>query len=224
MRALSSFNRITPCVAILNEMAALKDMLNASSSDLKSTLRQELNLRGIGGETFQANAILDNVKKVHEKMESILNGTTSISRRSGPSNLNDGLAPSVVITEPTVPILVDTSSDESGDETDADGYGVGKRKMYCWGGRLHNVPEHFVLPRMTLQTLIIYWFCGSRQPHCPPLKYVKHQDFPGKEKNMRIVLNQMKRMIKEVIRAGHKVGFFYGGGNRLNLNSTVRTA
>ena len=82
---------------------------------------------------------------------------------------------------------------------------------------MHNVPEHFMLPRMTLQTFIIYGFFGSRQLHCPPLKYVKHQDFPGKKKNMRIVLNQMKRMIKEVIWAGHKVGFFYGGGNRLNL-------
>lgn len=88
------------------------------------------------------------------------------------------------------------------------------------GGRLHNVPENFVLPRMTLQTLIIYWFCGSIQPHCPPLKYVNHRDFPGKEKYMRVQLNQMKRMIKEVVRAGQKVGFFHG--NRLNMNNTGR--
>ena len=33
-------------------------------------------------------------------------------------------------------------------------------------------------------------------------------------------MKQMKQMIKEVIRAGHKVGFFTG--NRLNMNNTVR--
>ena len=49
---------------------------------------------------------------------------------------------------------------------------------------------------------------------------MNHNDFPGKEKYMRVQLNQMKRMIKEVIRAGYKVGFFHG--NRLNMNSTGR--
>ena len=92
--------------------------------------------------------------------------------------------------------------------------------MYCWGGKLHNVPENFVLPRMTLQTFITYWFCGSNQPHCPPLKYVKHNDFPGKERYMRTVLAQMGRMMKEVVRAGRRVGFLHG--NRLNLNNTGR--
>ena len=37
---------------------------------------------------------------------------------------------------------------------------------------------------------------------------------------MRVQLGQMKRMIKEVIRAGRKVGFLHG--NRLNIDSTSR--
>ena len=71
---------IPPHVAILNEMATLKEMLNKSTSDLRSTLHQELNLRGIGGEAFQANAILDDVKKVHQKMEDILKGGICFGR------------------------------------------------------------------------------------------------------------------------------------------------
>ena len=207
----------------MNKMAALKDMFAMSSTDLKSTLHHELNHRGIGGETFQANSILDSVNRVHEKMESILSSQTylinSSNTSSSSSSLLTGLAPPLIMTEPTVPIVVDTSSDEESDAGFSD-CGVGKRKMYCWGGKLHNVPENFVLPRMTLQTLIIYWFCGSIQPHCPPLKYVNHNDFPGKEKTMRVQLGQMKRMIREVIRAGRKVGFFHG--ERLNINSTSR--
>ena len=210
---------IPPHVAIMNEMAALKDMFALSSADLKSTLHHKLNCRGIGGEMFQANLILDSVKKVHEKMESILTSTNLsliLSNSSSSSSLLTGLSPPVIITEPTVPIIVDTSDDNS--ESGFSDCGVGKRKMYCWGGKLHNVPENFVLPRMTLQTLIIYWFCGSIQPHYSPLKYVNHNDFPGKEKLMRVQLGQMKQMIKEVIRACWKVGFLHR--NRLNIDST----
>ena len=215
---------IPPHVAILNEMATLKEMLNKSTSDLRSTLHQELNLRGIGGEAFQANAILDDVKKVHQKMEDILKGGICFGRggttvSQGSNGGLSGLPPAFILTEPTVPVVVSTSDEESSGE-DLDNVGVGRRKMYCWGGKLHNVPENFVLPRMTLQTLITYWFCGSNQPHCPPLKYVKHNDFPGKERYMRTVLAQMGRMMKEVVRAGRKVGFFHG--NRLNLNNTGR--
>ena len=215
---------IPPHVAIMNEMASLKEMFFKSSDDLKSTLHHELNQRGIGGETFQANSILESVRKVHEKMESILTSNNFILNSSHSSSLSSpsllsGLPPPTIITQPTVPVLVETSDDDS--ESGAFNDTVdGRRKMYCWGGRLHNVPENFVLPRMTLQTLIVYWFCGSVQPHCPPLKFVTFRDFPGKEKKMRVTLNQMKRMVKEVIRAGHRVGFFHS--NRLNMNSTVR--
>ena len=52
------------------------------------------------------------------------------------------------------------------------------------------------------------------------MRYVKHNDFPGKEGYMRIVLAQIGRMMKEVVRAGRKVDFFHG--NRLNLNNTGR--
>ena len=211
---------IPPHVALLNEMATLKEMLTKTSSDLKSSLHQELNVRGIGGETFQANAILENVKKVHERMEEIMMSGRlfgSVSTQGSSSGILAGMSPPSVLTEPSVPVIVQTSDDDSDGES-IDGVGVGRRKMYCWGGKLHNVPENFVIPRMTLQTLIIYWYCGSKQPHCPPLKYVNHCNFPGKEKKMRVILSQTKQMIKEVVRTGYKVGFLHG--NRLNLNNT----
>ena len=56
-------------------MAALREKVEGSSDIIVSVMRTELNLRGIGGETFQANAILDNVQKVHDRMEAIMNGS-----------------------------------------------------------------------------------------------------------------------------------------------------
>jgi hypothetical protein len=62
-----------PHVALLNEMAALREKIEGSSETIVNAMKVELNLRGIGGETFQANVILDNVQKVHDKMEAIMN-------------------------------------------------------------------------------------------------------------------------------------------------------
>ena len=96
---MSTFNWDPPHVVILNEMASLKSMFATSSADLKSTLHHELNQRGICGEAFQANSILEDVKKVHQKMESIL--TTNFSLNSSnissaalsSASLLPGLAP-----------------------------------------------------------------------------------------------------------------------------------
>ena len=67
---------------------------------------------------------------------------------------------------------------------------------------MRSVPENFTVPTMTLQTLITFWLCGSKQPHCPPLKYAKARDFPKNKKTMQVKLCQMKRMMREVFKAG----------------------
>ena len=138
--------------------------------------------------------------RVHERMEVMMNG-------GGLPGGSDRLP--VPTTPPTdIPMLIEQ------------GQGQGIRQMYCWGGKLHNVPENFILPRMTLQTLISYWFCGSRQPHCPPLRYAKTSDFPNKAKTMKVVLCQMKRLIKAVVRAGEHIRFGYGNGIKTTVKAT----
>lgn len=191
---------IPPHVALLNKMSLVRTTIDDNGNEVVVALRRELNERGIGGETFLANTILDDVRKVHQQMEVIMTG-------AGRLNSSRGLNGLPVMTEPSTdaPMLVDQ------------GEGQGRRRMYCWGGRLHNVPQNFILPRMTLQTLITYWFCGSNQPHCPPLCHAKPYDFPHK-KNMKVVLCQMKRVINMVMRAGEIVHFGFGNG----INTTVK--
>ena len=117
----------------MNEMTSLKEMLDSSSDELKSTLHHELNQRGFVGEAFQANLILKSVKKVHEKMKSILNSnhfilsSSNISSSSLPS-LQAGFEPPVIITESTVPVLVETRDDNS----ECGNIVEGRRKIHCW--------------------------------------------------------------------------------------------
>jgi hypothetical protein len=189
---------IPPHVAILNEMATLKEMIRTSSDDVKNAFRDELNDRGIGGERFQANEVLEGVKKIHERMERIVaSGLMFGGERGREGGTTTNLAPAMVVApQSTVPILVEQDTEEGT-----------RRKMYCWGGRLHNIPEHFIIPRMTLHTLIVYWYCGSVQPHCPPLQYVRAFDFP-KKKSMAQRISQMKKIIMYVRKAAHEEGFY----------------
>ena len=120
--------------------------------------------------------------------------------------LNTSSRPSTVINGTTQPLMA--VDDERGN----------CRRMYCWGGKLHNLPKNFILPVMTLQTLICNWYCGSTNPHCPPLKYAKAFDFPTK-KNMKAVLSQMKRMMNAVTRAAERVSFHFGSEG---INTTAK--
>ena len=83
---------------------------------------------------------------------------------------------------------------------------------------MHNVPEHFVIPRMTLQTLITSWYCGSTQPLVPPLKYAKSYDFPGK--TMKFTLSQMKRIMTKVEQAARWVNFDMSSGMHNTAKAT----
>ena len=86
------------------------------------------------------------------------------------------------------------------------GMGRRKRQIYHWGGRIHNVPENFEIPKMTLGALITVWFCGDRRQRIPPLKYIQGYDLPTR-KNAKVVISQMRKMIMYVRKAAEVVGF-----------------
>ena len=102
---------LPPHVALLNEMDALKGTMSSSAQKLENTLKDELNRRGIGGEVFQANGILQDVRDVHQEMMKVLND------RGGGS----------------VPGL-DASNDANDDAEVTTGNGSNRRTMFLWGG------------------------------------------------------------------------------------------
>ena len=186
---------IPPHVTLLNQMALLQEKIEESTNGLVNAMRLELNARGIGGETFLANEVLDDVRKLHKDMAAMITLNKNGGAVGGGSGIGN-ILPVPAVPQPEVPLLIEQTG------------GRGHRTMYCWGGQLHNVPENFEMPRMTLQTLITYWYCGSTQPAIPPLCYARAYDFDKKKKmSMRTRLCQMKRMINKVHTAGEMVGF-----------------
>jgi hypothetical protein len=187
---------IPPHVAIVCQMVRLQKTIEEHTSGMILSMKDELDRRGVGGETFQANALLRDVKKLHDDMGKMIAGGTVGG--GGGTGEYDGLnnrLPVPTVLDPSSPAVIATNCE--------------RRTMYVWGSpqpRMHNVPEGFELPRMNLQTLIVYWHCGSRQPMIPPLRYIKSYDFPQNKKNMGIVICQMRKLMFHVHRAGEVAG------------------
>ena len=59
---------IPPHIALITQVSALKTAVEESEHRLGTVIQSELNARGIGGEVFQANSILDAVRDVHSAM------------------------------------------------------------------------------------------------------------------------------------------------------------
>jgi hypothetical protein len=173
----------------LNQVALLTETVAQSNERFSTILATELDRRSVGGPVFAANNIMDAIRD----LQSQLSQTLTITQQQQQVTTivpHSGINPEATIQAP-----------------DQDP----QHQMYTWGGRFHNVPENFVIPKMNLQTLIVYWYCGSQHPFVPPLKFAKSWDFQN-VKFMKVYLSQMRRMIQEVCRAAVYVNFNLGSG------------
>ena len=67
---------IPPHVAIVCQMVRLQKTIEEHTSGMILSMKDELDRRGVGGETFQANALLRDVKKLHDDMGKMIAGGT----------------------------------------------------------------------------------------------------------------------------------------------------
>ena len=154
------------------------------------TLTNELEMRNVGGEAHQGRVILDQVSqsivKLNERIDTIGTGGGALNSQQGGSVPAYEEGAVIEMTDPSTP----TRS---------------KRKMYCWDGKLRNIPKEVVVPKLNLCTLIKFWYLGSSEPKVPPFKHARATDFPGNNK-MKIVLSQMKWLMKGVERSAQLEG------------------
>jgi len=195
-------------LSLKKEIINLKNQVIASAERYEETLKGELNRRGIGGEVYHANDILDSVRACIAQFTSLMEESRSnmqITPNSSNSYRGGAGGAGAQYSGP----LIATGEDGS------------NRTTYVWGGQFHNIPENFVLPKMNLNTLIYYWFCGSKHPLVPPLKYARSWDFRN-PRAMTSVLAQMKKMVSHVLRAATHVRFDLGTNGVDSLDKATR--
>ena len=109
---------VPPHIAIMNDISVLGKTIKDTSNVLIKTLISELDKRGIGGETFQENEVLSDVKKLNGKIEQLLNNHNYVVR-SG--DRDSEIIPMATITDENVSLMVDGNN------------GVDRRMVYFWG-------------------------------------------------------------------------------------------
>ena len=87
----------------------------------------------VGGDKHQASRVLDQVQNVHQTMKEML---MDLNNRSEQMMMGNG--------------AVGGGDEEVGEV----GHGSSRRQIYHWGGKIHNLPQDFEIPRMTLGALI----------------------------------------------------------------------
>jgi hypothetical protein len=200
---------VPPHVALLNQMARLQVSLEENTKKYTDRLTEELNKRHVGGDTFIANEILADVRRLNDEMRELMRFGRGGTMGEGGGRGNN--LPTTIVPDPEDSYLV--ASQPNGP----------RHIMYLWGGKMRGVPQGFVLPKMSLQTLIIYWFCGSQQPRIPPLHMLKaHRDFPEKKNSMKSTLCQMRRLVHHVKRAGGIRGFSFIQGEAWTSGRATR--
>jgi hypothetical protein len=76
----SVFAGFPPHVLMMSEMVQLKMVITRQKDEIIEGMREELDMCHEGNDTYQANGILDEVNKVHERMVEVMNS----SMRSSP--------------------------------------------------------------------------------------------------------------------------------------------
>lgn len=69
-----------------------------------------------------------------------------------------------------------------------------KATMYTWQGRLHPVPETFILPNGPVDQAWIQWSVGSKHPFIPPLRRLDFCDMPTR--NMRKRFSDFRKLME----------------------------
>ena len=215
---------------LLSELESLKSKLEKQTEKIVEGLRDELNIRNVGGDSFRATSVLEDIKTANQNFLSQLkdlsrgNHSTDEGRNSdsyfvleshpdkdmmdgsenGGNEEMDGIN---VDCDPIVPIANDECGDVGTRVNDTKGIMIAWDN--CRGGKILLTRPCFTFPSMTFPNMLTMCFCGDISKNIPPYRILRAKDVEhikgGKQK-----LSNMKALVKQVIRAARM-------GNRLEL-------
>lgn len=193
---------VPPHVLLMSEMESLKISLNEHRNSIINGMRNELDQRNIGGDSYMSTQILDKVNEVHERMLSVLNGTGGTAQQNQ-NELNEIF--DYCFDDEVEEVATQNNSEEASGipKTNND-----QKIMLSWkntsGGKFKLLPKNYVIPHMSLCNLVTMWYCGDKQNKIPPYKMLSASDFShvksGKQK-----LTHMRKMISYFKRAAHLI-------------------
>ena len=192
------FTGIPPHVIMMSEMEVLKEVILSQKGDILYGLKEELNKRNIGGDTFQANGILEEVNRVHSRMMEVMK----------PGNSNSNLGRNASELADYIHVQEDEDEEANVEDhfasqptmNDVESRGLIIQWKNCMNGRISLLPKAYKFPSMPLPNFIRMWYCGDKPKNVPPYKMLRHADLTGLKSYKQKITN-MKKLIFHVERA-----------------------
>ena len=201
------FTGIPPHVMMMVEIEKLKMGVDHQTCTIVEGMKTELDKRNIGGYSYQATMVLDEVKRAHDELLNKLNGITISVAGNSNRNVHEDPAFDAYFQIDNI-----EDQNERGNEVhvhnDDDGQEQTRGLLISWNncrdGFITLLPKDYQFPQLTLSILLCMWYCGDRSKNIPPYRIITGNDLryvkSGSQK-----LSMMKKLVKHVERAAHIV-------------------
>ena len=218
---------VPPHVMLMSEIQTLKTSFQQQTITVIEGIREELNKRNVGGDSYRAECILEDIKKANDSFLIKLNRLSAPTERE--NNRDDQVEDDFFILDADAPLeeelaMVDNNGSGSG-FVPGNGGNVGrggeveqlnisvppvatvertKGLMISWEncreGSILLTTSSFSFPSMTFPIMLTMWFCGDVSKNIPPYRILKAKDVM-RLKGGKQKLSNMKSLVKNVIRA-----------------------
>jgi len=211
---------IPPHVVMMNQFKSFKLKLEKQTGNLIDALKKELNDRGVGGDAYKANQILQDLKDQQDSFLTKMNnamgnsgGSSAIRRGPGPG-WEDGIHSNFIVIDPPDPGPDGSPSDDEGgavnDATDSPPPVVNQPKgvvikfSNCRNGKFWLLPPDYKFPKaIGLELLFTLWFCGDRSNNIPPYRMLKWNDLDAKTE--RTKLSMIRKVMNTAVRGARDI-------------------
>ena len=171
---------------MMSDMKRFESKLDAVSSEMMEGMKDELNRRDIGGGMYHAVQIQEEIQGLREEFSRMRSTISSCNGGDGGGGGGGG---------------------GSGDGISAGNSVRRVTQLYSYDGKFHILPQHYIIPSLTLASFIAFYLIGNPIDGIPPFRLVKPVDLKESNKNRKVnakILTDMKKMMQFVERAGRE--------------------
>ena len=182
-RCTPVFTGVPPHVLLMASLESMKNSLDLHRENIVSELKEELDLRHVGGDAFRASSLLTEVQGLHKEISSIVNRLVRENNDNilPPLQMNDNAQ---FENENYLRIIDDEDEALGGDNNDGTHNDTGRRKQggliiswdNCRNGKMKLLPRSYIFPKLSLPNLVTMWYCGDKSKNIPPYKVLRSVD------------------------------------------------
>jgi hypothetical protein len=198
-----TFSGLPPHVVLMAQMKDLKqsfkeEMRNMQNSVLKE-MKDEFDTRRLGTDGFfETQTVLNKMQDLHEQVLQQLGNQISSGIRGGTVGGGGGATTTYNEEAFSMAWREDEDEDMSPEQTQVT---RNKYNVHWNSNAISRIPKGFILPDMTLCTLITCWYTGNEYKKIAPYRFLKMNDFEGdkiQKKKIARKLSNMKRLMRLV--------------------------